>query len=178
MPWQLGVVLLLAGATQAAAQGAAPEDNVFIQVNVGGQGGSHTLTQQGTFDIYDDQATFSDAVKVGGGGAVRYRRRRSRVGQQFYAGVWYTHFSDKSDAIVAGSIPHPLRFDLPFRNVSGTRQRPQAFREPVAPRRRLEAAGNDAVRHLGVPGPDDLQREAGRRDGDHRHRSRPAVHRA
>jgi len=115
-----GSALLLAAATQAAAQGAAPEDNVFIQVNVGGQGGSHTLKQQGTFDIYDDQATFSDAVKVGGGGLFDIGGGVRVWGSNLYAGVSYTHFSDKSDAIVAGSIPHPLRFDLPFRNVSGT----------------------------------------------------------
>lgn len=115
-----GVILLLAGATQAAAQGAAPEDNVFIQLNVGGQAGSHTLTQQGTFDIYDDQATFSDAIKVGGGGLFDIGGGVRVWGSNLYAGVSYTHFSDKSDAIVAGSIPHPVRFLDPFRNVSGT----------------------------------------------------------
>jgi len=115
-----GAILLLAGATQAAAQGAAPEDNVFLQLNVGGQAGSHTLTQQGTFDIYDDQATFSDAIKVGGGGVFDIGGGVRVWGSNLFAGVSYTHFSDKSDAIVAGSIPHPLRFDLPFRNVSGT----------------------------------------------------------
>jgi hypothetical protein len=115
-----GSALLLAGATDAAAQGPAPEDNVFAQINFGAQGGSHTLKQQGTFDIYDDQATFSSAAKVGGGGLFDIGGGVRVWGSNLYAGVSYTHFSDSSDAVVAGSIPHPLRFDLPFRNVSGT----------------------------------------------------------
>jgi hypothetical protein len=117
----LGVLVggaLLIGTGSAAAQGSGPFETAYAHINVGGQSGSHDLTQQGSFPQYDEAALFTSTTSVGGspifdiGGGYRV------WGERLYAGISITHAADKSNANVTGSIPHPKFFDQ-FRAVTG-----------------------------------------------------------
>jgi hypothetical protein len=108
---------LLAGATQASAQGPAPLDTAFAHVNFGGQAGSHTLAQAGTFTIYDEGATFASSTKTKGGAIVDLGGGY-RVWHNVYAVLSYAHVGSHSNAGLTGNIPHPLIADRP-RPVSG-----------------------------------------------------------
>lgn len=108
---------LALGSSQASAQGSAPLERGYVHVNVGGQSGSHDLTQQGSFDQYDETGLFSNTTKVGGspifdiGGGVR-------VMGKIYGGISFTRASDTSSGQVTGSVPHPFYYDQ-FRPVTG-----------------------------------------------------------
>ena len=109
---------LVAGGGQASAQGSAPLERGYAHVNFGAQGGSHDLTQSGALTIYDEAAPFT-AKTNGGGGPVFDVGGGYRLFGKLYAGIAYSWTSDKSDADVSGSVPHPFYYDQ-FRAVSGT----------------------------------------------------------
>jgi hypothetical protein len=109
---------VLAGAADAAAQGPAPFDTGYAHINVGVQAGSHDLTQNGSFPLFDEQATFSATTEVDGGGFFEIGGG-ARVWRQLYAGLSFTHASDDSSAAVSGQIPDRLFFDR-FHPVAGT----------------------------------------------------------
>ena len=88
----------LAVAGPASAQGPAPLETGYAHVNIGGQSGSHDLTQEGSFPLYDETGLFTSKASVGGspifdiGGGYR-------VWDRWYGGVSFTHASDTSTQI-------------------------------------------------------------------------------
>lgn len=114
----LVVGALFVSASQASAQGPAPLSAGYAHLNVGAQSGSHTLIQQGSFPVYDEDAIFNGLTTVGGG-PIFDIGGGYRVWQQLYAGISITRASDTSNAEVNGSVPHPLYSDQ-FRAVVGT----------------------------------------------------------
>lgn len=109
---------LVASAGPVLAQGQAPLEHGYVNVNFGAQGGSHDLTQSGAFPIYDEDALLTAKTDVGGGPLFDIGGGY-RVYQKLYAGVAFNWTSDKSNADVSGSVPHPFYYDQ-FRAVSGT----------------------------------------------------------
>lgn len=109
---------LVSGAGRVSAQTPAPLETGYAHVNVGGQAGSHDLTQQGSFDLYDESALFSNKLTVGGGGLFDIGGGY-RVWHKLYAGLSYSYTSDSSNGEVTGSIPHPFYTDQ-FRAVAGS----------------------------------------------------------
>lgn len=107
----------LAVAGPASAQGSAPLETGYTHVNIGGQSGSHDLTQAGSFPLYDETGLFTSKMTVGGS-AIFDIGGGYRVWDKLYAGVSFTHASDTSNGDVTGSIPHPFYYDQ-FRAVTG-----------------------------------------------------------
>lgn len=95
---------------------SAPPDKIAIAVNVGYQAQSQDIATNGTYSIYEEDATYAGTQTVGGGvifdiGA-EYRLTRS-VG----VGVSWSYFSDKGPIAVTAQVPHPL-FSNQFRVAS------------------------------------------------------------
>jgi hypothetical protein len=111
-------VALVAGATEARAQGPAPLDTAFLHVNFGVQAASRDLNQDGAFELYDELATFRADTKIKGGPLFDIGGGY-RVWENVYATISYTHLSDDSNANLTGNIPHPLVTDR-LRPVSGS----------------------------------------------------------
>ena len=116
-------------ARPVAAQTMQWTDKGFVTVNGGVQVGSHDLTANQTFTLYDETAsvTASSKVKSGGlfdiGGAYR-------VWHNVAVGVVYSFTSSDSSAAIAGSIPDPIRFDAPrsvTANASGLKHKENAL---------------------------------------------------
>jgi hypothetical protein len=104
----------------AAAQTMQWTDKGYVSVNGGAQGGSHTLSESGSFPLYDETATFTSTNKVKGGGLFDIGGAYRVWGKNLLIGVTFTHMSSKSDGSVTGSIPDPAVTDRP-RTVSELR---------------------------------------------------------
>jgi hypothetical protein len=87
----------------------------FASVNIGGQAGSHDLSESGSFPLYDETATFSSTNKVKGGftfdvgGAYRVWKKKKNL----LAGLTVSHVGSKSDGSLTGSIPDSVFTDRP-----------------------------------------------------------------
>ena len=125
----LALCVCAGAARPVAAQTMQWTDKGFVTVNGGVQVGSHDLTANQTFPLYDETAnvTASSKVKSGGlfdiGGAYR-------VWHNVAVGVVYTFTSSDSSAAITGSIPDPIRFDAPrpvSANASGLKHKENAL---------------------------------------------------
>lgn len=86
----------------------APAERFYVNLGGGVQVKSQTISEAGTFDIYDEAASFTleRKLKSGGlvdvGGGLRFMRR-------FGAGVSYTYRVKTTDDLAANvSVPHPI----------------------------------------------------------------------
>jgi hypothetical protein len=111
------VLLFTVAAIPAAAQPAS-FDRGYVHFNVGGLLGSSNLDQPGSFELYDEIASFNVRGDVGGGALVDVGGG-VRVWRRLYAGVSYSRTSDSSDATLTGEVPDPLFTDR-LRPISGT----------------------------------------------------------
>jgi hypothetical protein len=106
-------MLIAAGAADASAQTQPPPANLgFLNVNFGGQPGSHDVGTSQSFPLYGETATFT-TVQENGSGALFDITAGYKIRPSFGAAVGFSNFSNTSDASVASSIPDPLVFDRP-----------------------------------------------------------------
>jgi hypothetical protein len=98
---------LCAAPHMASAQTMQWTDKGYVSANVGVQVGSHDLSESGSFQLYDETATFNSTNKVKGGAMFDIGGAYRVWGHNLLAGVSFTHVSSKSDGSVAGSIPDP-----------------------------------------------------------------------
>src|SRR5690348_9390837 len=104
---------LCACATPAAAQQMQWTDQGFVSVNVGAQVGSHGLTTDNVFTLYEEDAHINSALSVKSGAffdvGAGYKVWRNNV----LASVTYLHTSSSSNVAILASIPDPLFFNQP-----------------------------------------------------------------
>ena len=106
-------MLIAAGAANASAQTQPPPANLgFLNVNFGGQPGSHDVGTNQSFPLYGETATFT-TVQENGSGALFDITGGYKIRPSFGAAVGFSNFSNTSEAAVATSIPDPLIFDRP-----------------------------------------------------------------
>jgi len=97
---------------------AAPSERVIVSINASYLTASQTFDDTRTFDLNAETASFTSdytvepAVGVDAGAFVR-------VWKGLAAGVAFTSYSDSRDIEIAGTLPHPLKFNSP-RAISGT----------------------------------------------------------
>jgi hypothetical protein len=100
------------------AASAQRSDRVRVSINVGAQLSSTTFTTTTTFPVYVETSTITTSYTLPKGklfdGGILFR-----VAGNFGVGVALSSFSERRDATVAGSIPHPFFFNTP-RPLSGT----------------------------------------------------------
>jgi hypothetical protein len=85
-------------------------DQIFVNVSGGYQAGSHTLTTNTPFDLYDEQGTVTSSQKVSGGGLFDVSAGY-KVWRNLAAGIGYSHTGGSSDANVTALVPDPLVFN-------------------------------------------------------------------
>ena len=87
-------------------------DKAFVNVTVGAQTGSHTVSTSSTFDLYDEKGTVTSSQKVKGGGlfdvSAGYRVRKNLA-----AGIGYSRTGSKKEASLTALVPDPRVFDQP-----------------------------------------------------------------
>jgi hypothetical protein len=95
-----------------------PHETVRISINAGGQLTSTTFTTSVGFPLFQETARINTAYTVPKGklfdGGLLYR-----LGDHFGVGAAFSSFSERRDADVTGSIPHPFFFNTP-RTLTGT----------------------------------------------------------
>jgi hypothetical protein len=125
----LACVLALATASAASAQGPDQPARLFVNVNGGVQTGAHTLTQAGTFTLYDETGSFTGSGKIKSGPFFDVGAGVHVVGA-LSVGVTYSHFQKTTDAPFAVVAPHPLFYGQPRNaalNVTGLNHSENVF---------------------------------------------------
>lgn len=107
----LGVcTLLVLMAADARAQWTAPLDGrLTIGVNGGGQTGSLDVSPSTTFGLYGEEARVDTRQTISTGGVFDIGAAY-RIGLNWGFGLGYSASSGSGDALVDGSLPHPLVF--------------------------------------------------------------------
>ena len=102
----------------AGAQITQSNDRYRVSINVGAQLSSTTFSTTTTFPLFVETATINTSYTVPKGklfdGGLMYR-----LAGNFGVGVALSSFSERHDAAVTGSIPHPFFFNTP-RQLTGT----------------------------------------------------------
>ena len=102
---------LCAVATPAQAQ-MTWTDKLFVNANVGVQGGSSDLTVATPFEIYGEQGLVTSVQNVKGGGFFDLSGGY-KVWRNLAIGIGFTRTGGKADAAVAAQVPDFVRFDTP-----------------------------------------------------------------
>jgi hypothetical protein len=97
--------------TVAAAQ-MTWTDKAYVTISAGGQAGSHTLTMQPAFTLYDEDSTLTSTQKVGGGPFLDIGGGY-KVWENLVLALSYSHVGGDSDAAIAAQVPDPVQFDHP-----------------------------------------------------------------
>lgn len=97
--------------TVAAAQ-MTWTDKGYVTISGGGQAGSHTLTMQPAFTLYDEDSTLTSTQKAGGGPFLDIGGGY-KVWQNLVLALSYSHVGGDSDAAIAAQVPDPVQFDHP-----------------------------------------------------------------
>jgi hypothetical protein len=105
--------LLAGSARQAAAQSAATEGQISLNLEVGAQPQQRTIEASSSIPLYDETATFNTTQPVHNGpifgGSIGYR-----VGPTIGVAIGFDFFKARaSDAAIIASIPNQLRFNQP-----------------------------------------------------------------
>lgn len=106
----------------------------FAHVSVGVQPTGRTHVAAGSFDLYDQPATFEASVGTGAAAAVDLTGG-IRLWENFAGMMSYTFYSDSAGAVVDARIPHPLFADMyatGSAEVGGLRHREQSVHLAVA----------------------------------------------
>jgi hypothetical protein len=96
----------------AAAAQMTWTDKGYVSVTVGGQAGSHTLTTEPDFTLYEETGTLATSQKVGGGAFVDVGGGY-KVWHNLVLGLSFSHVGSTSDAVIAAQVPDPVVFDRP-----------------------------------------------------------------
>jgi hypothetical protein len=113
----LGVALTACVPTETDAQ-VQWTDQGFVNVTLGGQVPSHTLSAETTPEIYGEAASITSTQDVGGGFLFEVAGGY-KVWRNLAVGVGISHVGSKRDLAITGSIPDPLVTDA-HRNVTAT----------------------------------------------------------
>lgn len=105
------LVFCLAVPIAASAQGAV-ESRGFVSIFGGIQTADGGSSQSGTFSAYGESGRW-DADQSFDGGSTLWFGGGVKVAGNFGVGVGYSRTTDKQDAAVTVSAPHPLLFDTP-----------------------------------------------------------------
>jgi hypothetical protein len=105
--------LLAGSARQAAAQSAATEGQITLNLEVGAQPQQRTIEASSSIPLYDETATFSTTQPVHNGaifgGNITYR-----VTPTLGAAIGFDFFKARaSEAAITASIPNQLRYNQP-----------------------------------------------------------------
>jgi hypothetical protein len=112
----LGVALTAGIPTDAHAQ--VWTDQGFVNVTLGGQVPSHTLTAETTPEIYGEPASIRSTQDVGGGFLFEVAGGY-KVWRNLAVGIGFSRVGSKGDLSIAGAIPDQLETDI-LRNVTAT----------------------------------------------------------
>ncbi len=105
----VGAALILAGATDAAAQ-TSGELLPFAAVYAGAQPQRRTITSTETFPLYDETATVTSSQRIRNGGLFKVAVGFPISGR-FGVGGGVSYFGRPGTAIVAASLPSPIFTD-------------------------------------------------------------------
>ena len=79
-------------------------DKAYATLSVGGQAGSHTLTTQTDFSLYEETGTLTTSQKVGGGAFVDIGGGY-KVWRNMLVALSFSHVGSDSDAAIAAQVP-------------------------------------------------------------------------
>jgi hypothetical protein len=85
-------------------------DKAYASITAGGQAGSHTLTAQPAFTLYDEPGTLTSVQKAGGGAFLDIGGGY-KVWQNLILALSFSHAGGDSDAAIAAQVPDPVEFD-------------------------------------------------------------------
>jgi hypothetical protein len=111
----LAVAAVLVAGTWSEARAQAPvspANQGFVNVNLGWQPQSRTITTAQTLPIFGETATITSNQPVHGGVVFDFGGGY-KVWRNLAVGVNVSRFSRESDAAVVATIPNPLVFDQP-----------------------------------------------------------------
>jgi Outer membrane protein beta-barrel domain len=118
LAFAFGVLL----AVPAHARQMTWTDQGFVNVNLGGQTGSHTLATDRSgangFDIYGERGSLSTTQDIGGGGLFDISGGY-KVWKNLAVGMGYSHSGDSADAAISAGVPDP-NFTDTLRPLTGT----------------------------------------------------------
>jgi hypothetical protein len=99
--------LALASASGAWAQGPNEPPRGFVSLGGGYQFGSHSATETGTFQLYEEPGSFNGTREVGTG-AFFDVGAGIHISGKLSGGVAFSYFSKGSDTSFTALVPHPL----------------------------------------------------------------------
>jgi hypothetical protein len=100
------------GPTNAAAQ-MKWTDKAYATISVGGQAGSHTLTTEPAFTLYEEPGTLTSVQKAGGGAFVDIGGGYKVWHDNLVLALSFSHVGGDNDAAIAAQVPDPVQFDHP-----------------------------------------------------------------
>lgn len=101
----------VAAQTADAATSPAPAERYYLNLSGGYQAKSQTISESGSFDIYEEDAQYTVRQEIKGGGLVDIAggARFTWMGQRLGAGISYSQRVKTTDDITADvTVPHPL----------------------------------------------------------------------
>jgi hypothetical protein len=105
----LALALTAVAAAPASAQ-MTWTDQGFVNVNIGVQGGSRTLTGGSSFELYGEQGELSTSQEVGGG-AIFDLSAGYKVWRNLAVGMGFSRGGSDAEVAIAASVPDPNFFD-------------------------------------------------------------------
>ena len=87
-------------------------DKAYAAINVGGQAGSHTLTTQPAFTLYDEDGSLTSVQKAGGGAFLDIGGGY-KVWENLVLALSFSHAGSSNDVAIAAQVPDPAFFDRP-----------------------------------------------------------------
>jgi len=99
-------------ASEARAQWTPLDGRLLVSVNGGGQLVASDVEAQSSFPLYNETAQVQIAQDLGGGGLFDIGAAY-RVGERWGVGFAFNASGDRSDAAIAGTLPHPLFSNRP-----------------------------------------------------------------
>lgn len=108
----LACAFALAIAPSVAAQTPDEPARVFVTAGGGYQTADHSVTNSGTFTLYDEPGSYTGTYSVGKGGFFDIGAGGHLFGQMSL-GVTYSRYAKASSVPFTVTVPHPLFFNQP-----------------------------------------------------------------
>jgi hypothetical protein len=106
-------------AASVHAQTPTPStEKYFLNVNVGGQLATRTISEVATKTIYQETASLSSTQPIGRGVVFDFGGEY-RIRENFFAGLLVSSFSTSGSATTSASVPDPVFFNRP-KTVTGS----------------------------------------------------------
>jgi hypothetical protein len=110
--------LALSAASVHAQTPTPSTEKFFVNVNVGGELATRSLSAVARKTVYDETATMASTQSIGRGAVVDFGGGY-RIRQDFFAGLLVSVFGKSSTAATVASIPDPIFFNRP-KTVTGS----------------------------------------------------------